>query len=120
VISTIIRNAKIHRLFVGTGSSCDILFLSTFQQIEIRKKLEDPIGPRLGFTRHPALIADTIDLPMMVGEETTTVMTKFLVLNVGSPYNGIIEAPRDGSSGLDLPSYMKFPTNHGISRAWSY
>jgi len=50
VIFVIIGNAKIDRLLVDTGSSYDILFLSMFEHMEKRKKLEEPTGPLLGFT----------------------------------------------------------------------
>ena len=36
VISAIIKNAKIHQVLVDTGSFCDIMFLSPFEQMESR------------------------------------------------------------------------------------
>ena len=67
VITTIIDNARIPRSLVDTESSCDILFMSSFEQMKIgQRKLEDPMRPLYGFTNHIAPLAGTIDLPMAV------------------------------------------------------
>ena len=51
VIMAIIENAKVHRLLVDMRSSCDVLFMLTFEQLEIdARKLEDSTGPLLDFT----------------------------------------------------------------------
>lgn len=50
VITTNISDANVRRILVDIGSSCDILFISAFNQIGIdEKELNKLVGPLTGF-----------------------------------------------------------------------
>ncbi|GAA0155166.1 hypothetical protein LIER_12951 [Lithospermum erythrorhizon] len=124
VIAPLIANFIVERILVDTGSSTDILYLSTYDKLHLPRSHIQPIGtPLLGFTVHvvyPLGIA-TLDLIVRTGNKTTTIKAQFTVVDIDDPsYNRLIGRPiltalRAIVSPLHLK--IKFPTAGGIDNS---
>ncbi|XP_064987285.1 uncharacterized protein LOC135626026 [Musa acuminata AAA Group] len=110
VISIQIANARVKRVMVDTGSFADILYFDAFG--------------RLGFTRDSISLLGTTVLPITLGEEPRmkTVMTTFMVVDLPSAYNVILDRPTLNRIQAVVSTYhrtIKFQTSVGIGEAWS-
>ena len=96
VVSLQIGDYNMHRVLVDNGSSADILYYLTFQQIRIDKERLTPTNaPLVGFggTRVFPLGAITLDVtagdyPQQITREVT-----FLMVDCSSAYNAILGRP---------------------------
>lgn len=85
------------------------------------KNLKPCISGLINFTEHEAYIIGIVSLPHTLGTwpRATTEMVEFLVINMQSTYNRILERISQGTFGA-IPStehqVMKFPTEVGIGR----
>ncbi|GAA0158211.1 hypothetical protein LIER_15298 [Lithospermum erythrorhizon] len=124
VIAPLIVKFTVERMLVDTGSSADILYLSTYDKLQLPPNHIQPIAtPPTRFTGHvvyPLRIA-TPDLMVRTENKTTTIKAQFTVVDINDPsYNGLIgrsilTALRAIVSLLHLK--LKFPTAGGIGEA---
>lgn len=91
-----VANYNVARIFVDTGSSINILFKKTIDQIKVKGFGFDPISTALfGFPGHVVQPLGQIMLPLSLGCEPrrVTKMTCFTVMDSPSFYNGILGRP---------------------------
>ncbi|XP_042484167.1 uncharacterized protein LOC122064521, partial [Macadamia integrifolia] len=111
----------VKRILMDNGSSTDILFLEAFQKMGLgEEKLKRVEHPLQGFSRAPVKVEGSIELPVRDGTEDrqVTVMINFLVVDITSAYNAILER-----FGLNLLKAivstphlkMKFSTKNGLA-----
>ncbi|XP_073138648.1 uncharacterized protein [Henckelia pumila] len=96
VVTVTIVNYDVTRIFVDSGSSVNILFKGTLDQINIEGcELESMSTPLYGFTGHAIRPMGKIDLPMSMGSDPKRVkkMVRFTVVDAPSSYNGILGWP---------------------------
>ena len=109
-----------HRMLVDNGSSTDILYYPTFQQMGIdRARLTLINAPLVGFGGTRVLPLGAITLSVTVGDypQQITKDVTFLVVDYSSAYNGILERPMLNSWKATTSTYhlmVKFPTEYGI------
>ena len=85
-----------HRVLVDNGSSVDILYYPTFQQMRIDKERLIPTNtPLVGFGGTRMFPLGTVTLSIMVGNypQQITKDVTFLVVNCLSAYNAILGRP---------------------------
>ncbi|XP_020243326.1 uncharacterized protein LOC109821557 [Asparagus officinalis] len=93
VISTAIDGYQKKQIMINTGSSVDILYVSTFNQMGIDKSRLLPYrGPLVGFTKHSLLPKGMITLLLIVGEypRQAIFQVQFLVMDLKSAHNVIL------------------------------
>ncbi|GAA0165507.1 hypothetical protein LIER_20896 [Lithospermum erythrorhizon] len=121
VISPLIANFTVERMLVDMGSSADILYLITYDKLQLPRSLIQPITtPLTGFTGHMVYPVGIVALDFTVrkGEKTTTIRAQFMVVDIDdTSYNGLIGRPiltslRAIVSPLHLK--LKFPSAGGI------
>uniref|UniRef100_A0A2N9HCB2 Reverse transcriptase domain-containing protein n=1 Tax=Fagus sylvatica TaxID=28930 RepID=A0A2N9HCB2_FAGSY len=96
VVTINIAGFTIRRVMIDNGSSTDILYLPTYQQMKLDKyKLRPMDAPLVGFTGDRVCPVDIITLPITVDTYPKTVSKTidFLVVNCPSAYNAIIGRP---------------------------
>ena len=120
VVSIRVGDYNTHRVLVGNGSSADILYYPTFQQMTIgRERLIPTNTPLVGFggTRvHPL---GAVTLPVTVGDypQQITKDVTFLVVDCSSTYNAILGRPTLNSWKAITSTYhlmIKFPIEYGV------
>ena len=82
-----------HRVLVDNGSSVDILYYPTFQQMEIdRERLIPTNAPLVDFGGTRVLPLGAITLSVVVGDypQQITKDVTFLVVDCSSAYNAIL------------------------------
>ncbi|KAK8913989.1 hypothetical protein KSP39_PZI024103 [Platanthera zijinensis] len=122
VISAGIGNPcyNVKRILVDNGSSVDVLFSTTLQNMNIsRQQLTPAAGPIYGFDNHQVQVIGTVTLPVTLGEfpRQITHEAQFVVVDSSSAYNAIFGRPVQ-TTFKAIPSIphlaMKFPTPGGI------
>ncbi|XP_078170119.1 uncharacterized protein LOC144564390 [Carex rostrata] len=84
---------RVKRILVDTGSSADILFLSTYKRMGYDpRKLQEKTTPLIGFTGNSLQPKGVIKLKVVFGKSPrcVEVMVDFLVVNAPSAYNSIL------------------------------
>ncbi|GAA0185607.1 hypothetical protein LIER_32894 [Lithospermum erythrorhizon] len=121
VIAPVIANFMVERMLVDTGSSVDILYLGTFDKLQLPRSIIQPLStPLTGFTGHSIKAAGlaSLDLTMGTGSTSITVRTQFTVVDIqDQSYNGIIGRPTlTAIRAIVSPAHLKvkFPTPGGI------
>ena len=105
---------------IDNGSSADILYLPSYQQMKLDKdKLSPMDAPLVGFTGDKVCLVGIVTLPITVGTHPKTVSktVDFLVVNCPSTYNAIIGRPSLNRLRAVTSTYhllLKFPTEHRI------
>ncbi|VFQ80242.1 unnamed protein product [Cuscuta campestris] len=123
VVKLEINNAIVHRTLVDTGSSVNIMYEKTFQDLGLdRKDLRPVRTPLSGFTGDSIEAERVIAMPVIVGDGAHKAKLKmeFMVVSINCAHNMIL-----GRSGLEdlecviSPYYlcMKFPTPSGTGVA---
>ena len=85
-----------HQVLVDNGSSADILYYPTFQQMRIDKERLIPTNtPLVGFGGTRVFPLGVVTLSIMVGDypQQITKDVTFLVVNCLSAYNAILGRP---------------------------
>ncbi|KAK8942426.1 hypothetical protein KSP39_PZI008890 [Platanthera zijinensis] len=122
VISAGIGNPcyNVKRILVDNGSSVNVLFSTTLQNMDIsRQQLTPAVGPIYDFDNHQVQVIGTVTLPVTLGEflRQTTHEVQFVVVDSNSAYNAIFGRPVQ-TTFKAIPSIphlaMKFPTPGGI------
>ena len=109
-----------HRVLVDNGSSVDILYYPTFQQMRIDKERLIPTNtPLVGFGGTRVFPLGAVTLFVMVGDypQQITKDVTFLVVNCSSTYNAILGRPTLNSWKAVTSTYhlmIKFPTDYGV------
>ncbi|XP_065623492.1 uncharacterized protein LOC136064943 [Quercus suber] len=101
VITLLIAYYRTKRVLVDNGSSADILYCPTFQQMRLRRDQHHPASsPLIGFGGMKVQPVGTIILPVMVGSypQQITKEVNFLVVDCSFSYNAIIGRPTLNSS----------------------
>ena len=108
------------RVMVDNGSSADILYLPTYQQMKLDKDRLRPMdAPLVGFTDDKVYPFGIVTLPITIGTYLKIISktNEFLVVNCPSTYNAIIGRPTLNRLRAVTSTYhllLKFPTEHGI------
>ena len=120
VITLLIADYTTRMVLVDNGSSTDILYYPTFQQMRLgRDQLRLVNSPLVGFKGMKVQPVRTITLPMVVGAypQQITKEVNFLVVDCSSLYNAIIGKPISNSWKAVTSTYhlsVKFPTEYRI------
>ncbi|XP_074377179.1 uncharacterized protein LOC141718698 [Apium graveolens] len=97
IINPLIRQNKIWKVLVDTGSSVNILFHKTYCNMNLAGEQLEPCNeaPLYAFGGHPIQFEGTITLPVLLGKLSYTVekLVKFYVVQIESPYNAILRRP---------------------------
>ena len=119
VITLMIANYITRRVLIDNGSSTNILYYPTFQQMRVSKELLHSVNvPLIGFGGMKVLLVGTISLPVVVGSYPRQINKEvnFLV-DCSSLYNAIIGQWNLNSWRAVTSTYylsIKFPTEYGI------
>ncbi|GAA0144749.1 hypothetical protein LIER_05112 [Lithospermum erythrorhizon] len=108
-------------MLVDTGSSADILYISTYDKIHLPRSHIQPIAtPLTGFTGHivyPLGIA-MLDFTIGTGNKTTTIKAQFTVVHIEDPsYNRLIGRPIRQRNSFPSASQHEISTSGGIGEA---
>ena len=123
VITLLIADYTTRKVLVDNGSSADILYYPTFQQMRLgRDLLRQACSSLIGFGGIKVQPVSTITLPVMVGSypRQITKSVNFFVVDCSSSYNAIIGRPTLNSWKVVTSIYhlsVKFPTEYGIGQA---
>ncbi|XP_010245144.1 PREDICTED: uncharacterized protein LOC104588768 [Nelumbo nucifera] len=93
VVSAIIANFVVKRIFVDSGSSANILFYEVLEKMKLVPECLQPADiPLVGFFGNVVKPEGRITLPITVGAEPhqVTWMNEFLVVRIELPYNTIM------------------------------
>ncbi|KAL0284655.1 UNVERIFIED_CONTAM: hypothetical protein Sradi_7191200 [Sesamum radiatum] len=97
VITAVLANYEVGRIFIDSGSSADILFGETYDQMQLGDVSLEKVNTLLyGFAGEVVQPRGMISFPLTMGTCTTrkTCMLKVLVVDVPSAYNCHVEAVR--------------------------
>ncbi|KAL0417247.1 UNVERIFIED_CONTAM: hypothetical protein Slati_3556600 [Sesamum latifolium] len=120
VITALLANYEVRRIFIDSGSSADILFGDAYDQMQLGdtplKKVNTSLYGFAGEVVHPRGL---ISLPLTLGTWHTrkTCILKFLVVDVPSAYNVILGRPTLNAFQTVISMYhmkIKFPTPGGV------
>ena len=120
IVSIRVGDYNTHRVLVDNGSSTDILYYPTFQQMRIdRKRLIPTNAPLVGFGGTRVFPLGIITLSVTVGNypQQITKDVTFLMVNYSSTYNAILRRPTFNSWKTVTSTYhlmIKFPTDYGV------
>ena len=109
-----------HWVLVDNGSSTDILYYPTFQQIRIdRERLIPTNAPLVGFGGTRVFPLGMITISVITGNypQQITRDVIFLVVDCSSAYNAILGRPTLNSWKAVTSTYhlmIKFPTKYGV------
>ncbi|GAA0152932.1 hypothetical protein LIER_11290 [Lithospermum erythrorhizon] len=121
VIAPVIGNFTVERTLVDTGSSVDVLNLSTFYKLRLLRSLIKPLHiPLTGFTGHTIQVVGEVTLDFTVGKGTriSTIRAQLTIVDLeDSSYNRLIgRLILTVLHAIVSPVHlkMKFPTLGGI------
>ncbi|KAL0447246.1 UNVERIFIED_CONTAM: hypothetical protein Slati_1852500 [Sesamum latifolium] len=120
VITAILANYEVGRIFIDSGSSADILFGEAYDQMQLGdvslEKVNTSLYEFVGEVVHPRCM---VSLPLTMGRGTArkTCLLKFLVVDIPSAYNMILGRPTLNTFQAVISTYhmkIKFSTPGGI------
>lgn len=120
VIVALIHHYKMGRILVDGGSSANIIFKWAFEKMNVDPNAIKPsTTPLVGFGGDVVNVTGWVSLPVTVGAypRTSTVWTKFLIVDRPSPYNAIMGRPTVVVLKAIYSPYhqsVKFPTEGGV------
>ena len=120
IVSIRVGNYNTYRVLVDNGSSTDILYYPTFQQMRIeRERLIQTNALLIGFGGRRVYPMGVVTLPVMVRDyhQQLTKDVTFLVVNCSSAYNAILGRPTLNSWKAVTLTYhlmIKFPTEYEV------
>ncbi|XP_058215768.1 uncharacterized protein LOC131326877 [Rhododendron vialii] len=121
VITIVIANYLTRRVLIDSGSSADILYLHTYDQLKVgRERLRPMASPLVGFAGTPVYPAGQIALPITMGEEKSQItrMIDFIVVDCPSTYNAVLGRTTLNKIGAIISTYhlmIKFSTSEGVA-----
>ncbi|VFR02773.1 unnamed protein product [Cuscuta campestris] len=118
VVKIEINDAIVHRTLVDMGSSVNIMYEKTFQDLGLNRKDLRPVRtPLSGFTRDSIEAEGVFAVPVIVGDGAHKAKLKmeFMVVSINCAHNMILGGLEDLECVIS-PYYlcMKFPTPSGI------
>ncbi|XP_073033010.1 uncharacterized protein [Primulina eburnea] len=120
LVTATIANYDVARIFIDNGSSVNILFKSTLDQMKVEGVEFKPIStPLYGFAGHAIPPLGQIVLPLSLGHEhrRVTKMIAFTVVDTLSAYNGILGRPALKDFKAVASTYhqkLKFPVGKEV------
>ncbi|KAL2461799.1 Uncharacterized protein Adt_45219 [Abeliophyllum distichum] len=95
VVRAVVAMNGLGRMLVDNGSSVNVIFLSTYEQMNIDIPLEPSTEPLYGFTRDCVTPKRIVRLAVTMGEEplATHTFMDFLVVDRRSAYHGVLGRP---------------------------
>ncbi|XP_073064019.1 uncharacterized protein [Primulina eburnea] len=120
VVTATIANYDVARIFIDNGSSVNILFKSTMDQMKVEGFEFDPVStPLYGFAGHAIPPLGQITLPLSLGRDSrrVTKMITFTVVDTHSSYNGILGRPALKDFRAVASTYhqkLKFPVGKEV------
>ncbi|XP_074561341.1 uncharacterized protein LOC141817607 [Curcuma longa] len=123
VISAVIANYTISRVFVDTGSSVNVIFKKAFDQLQIDEAELQPMAtPLFGFTGHEVRPLGQIRLAISLGTEPLlrTWLTFFTIVDAPSAYNVIMGRPALSAFSAVASTYhqkVKFSVGDQVGEA---
>ncbi|KAL0303107.1 UNVERIFIED_CONTAM: hypothetical protein Sradi_6178800 [Sesamum radiatum] len=125
VITALLANYEVGRIFIDSGSSADILFGEAYDQMQLGDislgKVNTSLYGFAGEVVHPRGVV-SLALTMGAGITRKTYMLKFLVVDVPSAYNVILGRPTLNAFQAVISTYqmkIKFPTPGGVGEVQS-
>lgn len=113
-------NKNLHKVFVDTGTSCNLLVYSTFKKMKLLDKDLDPVNASIYDIMGDSMRAKwMIRLPITLGAEQKTAMSmeNFIVVDTGAKHNAILGRSTLWEMRVVIslsPLTMKFPTPEGV------
>ncbi|KAL0413486.1 UNVERIFIED_CONTAM: hypothetical protein Sradi_1550300 [Sesamum radiatum] len=120
VITALLANYEVERVFIDSGSSVGILFGEAFDQMQLGNTPLEEVNTFLyGFAGEVVHPRGLISLPLMLGTclAQRTCVLKFLVVDVPPAYNVILGKPTLNMFQAVISMYhmkIKFPTPGGV------
>ena len=120
VVKVVLAGQELNRTFVDGGSSVDILFKQTLDDLQIGDLRFDPVRTSLkGFGGAELIPLGLIDLPLTIGSSPLqkTMMLTWLVVDEPSPYQVIFGRPFNRIAGAVSSTHMqcvKFRVQGGV------
>ncbi|XP_042401305.1 uncharacterized protein LOC121991361 [Zingiber officinale] len=120
IIKVIIANSCVARVFVDTGSSVNVLFRSTFEEMQIDASELQPVATSLyGFTSNEVRSMGQIKLVISLGSEPLVRARRgtFLVVDSPSSYNVILGRPALHEFRMVISTFhqkIKFPVGDQV------
>ncbi|KAL2505919.1 Uncharacterized protein Adt_21540 [Abeliophyllum distichum] len=120
VVRAVVARNGLGRMLVDNGSSVNVIFTSTYEQMNIDVPLEPSTEPLYGFTGDCVTPKGIIRLAVTMGEEPLAAHTfmEFLVVDRRSAYHGVLGRPALKELWAVTSIHhlcMKFPTEGGIA-----
>ncbi|XP_017438202.1 uncharacterized protein LOC108344250 [Vigna angularis] len=118
VITAVIARYSMGKVLVDQGSSVNILYWKTFQQMDISKDLIAPYNEQIvGFAGERVDTRGYVDLRTCLGtERTKEVKNRFLLVDVNTSYNVLLGLPCLNAFGAIVSTphlTLKFPLDNG-------
>ncbi|KAL0449239.1 UNVERIFIED_CONTAM: hypothetical protein Slati_1480300 [Sesamum latifolium] len=123
VITTLLANYEIERVFIDSGSLADILFGEAYNQMQLGHVPLEAVDTSLyGFVGEVVHPRGMISLPLTLGTSPLrkTCLLKFLVVDIPSAYNVILGCPTLNAFRDIISTYhikIKFPVVGGVDEA---
>ncbi|KAL0345541.1 UNVERIFIED_CONTAM: hypothetical protein Sradi_4385400 [Sesamum radiatum] len=120
VITAILANYEVGRIFIDSGSSTDILFGEAYDQMQLGDVPLEKVNTSLyGFVGEVVHPRGMVSPPLTMGRGTMwkTCLLKFLVVDVPSAYNVILVRPTLNTFQAVICTYhmkIKFLTSGGV------
>ncbi|KAL0402711.1 UNVERIFIED_CONTAM: hypothetical protein Slati_4301000 [Sesamum latifolium] len=122
VITALLANYEVQRIFIDSGSSADILFGEAFDQMQLGDTPLEEVNTSLyGFAEEVVHPRGLISLPLTLGAGPAqrTCALKFLVVDVPWAYNVILGRPTLNAFQAVISMYhmkIKFSTPGGVGK----
>ncbi|KAL2486298.1 Uncharacterized protein Adt_31054 [Abeliophyllum distichum] len=120
VVRAVVARNGLERMLLDNGNFVNVIFLSTYEQMNINVPLEPSTEPLYGFTGDCVTPKGIVYLAVTMGEEPRATYTfmEFLVANRRSAYHGVLGRPVLKKLWAVTSIHhlcMKFPTEGGVA-----
>ena len=115
-----VEEFNIHRVLIDNGSSANIIYLPTFQQMKLdKKRIRPSTSPLVSFTRDRIVRRGIVTLTVIAGTYLAQVTKEsdFLIVDCPSTYNIILGRLALNRLRAVTSTYylkVKFPTAHRV------